>query len=111
MKTWEGLFAAMLLMSPAMGQDASAMKAARLRFGQVATRAIANFRSADSIEARLRAQGSTLHPSLITLRLRIESALDEAEAALKKGDLDSAGEQIKMAEGMVDKFAHRLGGD
>src|ERR1035438_4655518 len=111
MKPWEVLFASVLLVSPAMTQDTAALRAARLRFGQAATRAVANFRSADSIEERLRAQGSTLHPSLISLRLRIVSALDKGESALGKGDLKAAGEQIKMAEGMLDKFAHKLGGD
>ena len=111
MKSWEALLAAALLAGPAMAQDPAALKAARLRFGQVATRAVANFRSADSIAENLKAQGSTLHPSLIALRYRIESALDAGEAALGKGDLETAGEQIKLAEGMVDKFARRLGGD
>jgi ElaB/YqjD/DUF883 family membrane-anchored ribosome-binding protein len=111
MKLLEILFASVLLVSPAMSEDTAAMRAARLRFGQVSTRAVANFRSADTIEARLRAQGSTLHPTLISLRLRIESALDKAEAALAKDDLKTAREQTKIAEGMLDKFARKLGGD
>ena len=63
------------------------------------------------MEQGLKAQGSTLHPSLIALRLRIEAALDKAEAALGKSDVKTAKEQTKQAEGMLDKFARILGGD
>ncbi len=111
MKLLEALIAAVLLVSPAAAEDTAAMKAARQRFGLVSTRAVANFRSADSIEERLKAQGGTLHPSLVSLRLRIEAALDKAEAALGKSDVKTAVEQTKQAEGLLDKFAHKLGGD
>jgi ElaB/YqjD/DUF883 family membrane-anchored ribosome-binding protein len=105
------VFLTALLLSPALAEDSAALKAAKLHFGQVATRASANFRSADSIEERLKAQGSTLHPSLVTLRLRIETALDKAEAALGKNDVKTAVDQTKQAEGLLDKFARKLGGD
>jgi hypothetical protein len=111
MKRWEILLASILLANPAMAQSPSAMRAARLRFGQAATRAMANFRSADSIEDRLRAQGSTLHPQLIGLRLRIEAALNDTEAALGNSDLEAAGESMKRAEALLDRFARKLGGD
>lgn len=111
MKLFAFFFTALLLLSTALADDTAALKAAKLRFGQVATRATANFRSADSIEERLKAQGSTLHPSLVTLRLRIEGALDKAEAALGKNDVKTAVDQTKQAEGMLDKFARKLGGD
>lgn len=83
----------------------------RLRFGYVSTRAVANFRSADSIEERLRAEGSTLHPQLIALRLRIEAALDEAQAALDRNDRAGANKAITRAGALLDRFAQRLGGD
>lgn len=92
-------------------QAAARLKDARHRFDMVATRAVANFRSADSIEDRLRADGATLHPQLIALRLQIERALDEAEAALNKGDVDTAKEATDRAEGLLERFARRLGGD
>ena len=111
MKLLVVLLSALCLMGPAIADDSAALKAARNRFGLVATRAVANFRSADSVEERLKAQGSSLHPSLIAMRLRIESALDKAEAALGKSDVKTAVEQIKLAEGLLDKFAHKLGGD
>jgi hypothetical protein len=89
----------------------AAGKEARRHFGQVGTRAVANFRSADMIDASLRAGGSTLHPQLVTLRIRIESYLDEAQAALDKNDFAAAEEAVKKAEGLLDRFAKRLGGD
>jgi len=82
----------------------------KLRFGQVATRAVANFRSADSIEGRLNAQGMTLHPQLIALRLRIESALDETEGDIRKGDLEAATEALTRASALVERYVRILGG-
>src|SRR5215813_6468229 len=52
------------------------------RLALLATRAIANFRSADSIAANLNARGYFLHPQIVALRLRIEAALDEAQKAV-----------------------------
>ena len=83
----------------------------KLRFGHVATKAVANFRSADSIEERLRADGMTLHPQLVALRLRIESALDEIEEAIGKGELAAANETLVRASALVDRFARQIGGE
>lgn len=90
--------------------SAPALKEARHRFNLAATRAAANFRSADSIEANLRVQGAVLHPRINTLRFRIEAALDSAEQALKDGDLTAASDDTKQAEQMLDQFARLLGG-
>jgi hypothetical protein len=107
--------ASLLTLAPVFAQNppaqTPALKEARHRFDLVATRAVANFRSADSIEARLRADGATLNPQIIALRLRIEAALDETQADLDKGDVDSAKKATDRAEGLVEKFAHKLGGD
>jgi hypothetical protein len=92
-------------------QTAARLKEAHHRFDMVATRAVANFRSANSIEERLRADGATLHPQLIALRLQIEAALDEAEAALARSDVDTASKATDRAEGLLERFARRLGGD
>jgi hypothetical protein len=116
------LLASLLILGPAMAQDpapppptnpktVARLKDARHRFDLVATRAVANFRSADSIAERLKAEGATLHPQLITLRLQIEAALDETQAALDKGDVDTAKKATDRAEGLLDRFARRLGGD
>lgn len=90
--------------------SAAALKEARHRFNLAATRAAANFRSADSVEANLRMQGATLHPQITALRFRIEASLDTAEQALKDADLATADEETKRAEQMLDKFARLLGG-
>jgi hypothetical protein len=86
-------------------------KEAKRHFGLVATRAVANFRSADMIEGSLRANGSTLHPQLAAMRLRIEVYLDSAQAALDKSDFVASEEALKKADGLLDRFAKRLGGD
>jgi uncharacterized protein HemX len=95
--------------SPAQLQT-KAQKDAQKRLGLIATRAIANFRSADSIEANLVSQGQTLHPQLITLRLRIEAALDEAQTAVNQNDTATAKEALDTAQALLDRYAQRLGG-
>jgi hypothetical protein len=89
----------------------SGEKELRMRFGLLATRAVANFRAADSIEDRLRNKGAVLHPQLTALRLRIEAALDEAQAALDKSDAGTAGEAISRGEVLLDRFARKIGGE
>ncbi len=88
-----------------------AVREARHRFVLVASRATALFASADSIEGSLRADGSTLHPQTIALRLRIKSALDEADAAISERDLELAGTETKLAEELVTRLARRIGGE
>jgi hypothetical protein len=101
---------AVLLVFAVAAQDSGAVKDLWLRFGNAATTAEANFRSADSIERHLVAGGNTLHPVLAALRLRIESSLNESEAELKKGDLESATQSISRAEGLLDRFSRVVGG-
>jgi len=96
--------------APAQSQT-QAQKDAKLRLGLLATRAIANFRSADSIEANLNAQGLSLHPQIVALRLRIEAALDEAQKAVDHGDPAAANEALDRAQALLHSYIQRLGGD
>lgn len=96
--------------APARSQ-AQLQKDAKLRLGLLATRAIANFRSADSIEANLNAQGLSLHPQIVALRLRIEAALDEAQKAVDHGDPAAANEALDRAQALLHSYIQRLGGD
>ena len=80
-------------------------------FMLVATHAAALFESADMLDARLHADGSTLHPATIALRLRIERTLDQAQAAIDNGDLKRAGEEIKVADELVSRLSRRIGGE
>jgi hypothetical protein len=91
--------------------ESAALKAARHRFMLVSTHAIALFQSADTIEARLQAEGQTLRPSTTALRLRIVRTLDLAEAALNKEDVERANELMKVAEELVERFERRIGGE
>ncbi len=86
-------------------------KEALRRFNSVSARATANFASADSIDASLRQWGVTLHPQLISLRVRIEGALREAQGALDRGSVSEANEAMDRATGYLNQFAQRLGGD
>lgn len=110
MKMKHAPLAIAMVAGAAAGAD-TPLKDAKLRFGHSATRATANFRVADTIEARLGEQGMSLHAQLIATRLRIEAALDQAQAALDKGDLETVNETLKRAEALLDRFARQIGGD
>src|SRR5262245_36729017 len=97
-----------LLATVTAGAQQNPTREMRHRFNLVATRATANFRSADSIEQSLRADGIALHPELVALRLRIELSLDAAEAAIAQNDLSAASEALDRAEGFLARFARRI---
>jgi hypothetical protein len=88
----------------------AAVRELRHRLGLVATRAIAYFRSADSIEENLKAQGAALHPDIVSLRLRLEAALDETDKAIDQCHPAVAGQALERAQALLDRFAARLGG-
>ena len=91
-------------------KTATEMRDARHREGLVATRAIAYFRSMDSIEENLEALGLELNPDLVSLRNRIEDELDATDAAIDKNDAKSANESLDRAEALVTRLAQKLGG-
>ena len=100
-----------LSLTPLNGQDSPTAKDTRHRLRLIATRASAYFQSAEAIDQSLRADGNTLHPTLIALRMRIEAALDDAQADLKDSKLTEANEQLDRAQAWVDRFARSFGGD
>ena len=88
----------------------AAMREMRHRLGLVAVRAIAYFRSADSIESNLKEQGAALHPDIVVLRLRLEAALDQSDKAIDRCDLAGAGKAVERAQALLERFAAKLGG-
>jgi len=88
----------------------AAVREVRHRLGLVATRAIAYFRSADSIEENLKQQGAALHPDIVSLRLRLEAVLDETDKAIDRCDPALAGKALERAQALLDRFAAKLGG-
>lgn len=94
-----------------VAQDRPTQRDTKRRFGQIASRAVANFRAADSIERRLNADGASLHPLLSALRTRVESSLEESREAMNGGDLAAANEALDQAQGFLDKFAKKIGGE
>jgi hypothetical protein len=120
----QALLALMLCAGAMAGQDAPPpgpkplaanatreQKDLRRRFNSVAARATANFASADSIEDSLRLYGVTLHPQLISLRVKIDATLRDAQALMDRGEVTDANEALDRAMGLLDRFAQRLGGD
>lgn len=83
---------------------------ARHHFDLAATRAAANFRSADSIDARLQRDGQTLHPRMAVLRARIEAALSEARYEMDRADYPDAEDALTRADALLDRFAREIGG-
>ncbi len=96
--------------APARSQT-QAQKDAKRRLGLLATRAEANFRSADSIEANLNARGLSLHPQIVALRLRIEAALDDAQKAVDAADPAAANKALDSVQALLQRFTQSLGGD
>ena len=95
---------------PRPAPESPAVREMRHRLTLVATRAIGYFMSADSIEASLRSEGLSLHPDIAVLRVRLETALDQTQAAIDRGDLVAAGQSVDLAQALVDRFAAKLGG-
>ncbi len=91
-------------------QQTPEQREARHHFVLVSTRAVANLRSADSIDARLHADGAVLHPQLIALRLRIEAELSEARFEMDQRDYPAAEDALTRAEALLDRFARQIGG-
>ncbi|HMC62358.1 MAG TPA: hypothetical protein VKJ01_24395 [Candidatus Solibacter sp.] len=88
----------------------AAVRELRHRLGLVATRAIAYFRSADSIAENLKEQGAALHPETVSLRLRLEAALDETDKAIDQCHPEVAGKALERAQALLGRFAAKLGG-
>jgi hypothetical protein len=104
------LWIACLLSAVLTAQETPELRETRHHYVLAATRAAANFRSADSIDAHLHQQGAVLHPRLIALRLRIEAALSEARFEMDQRDYPAAEDALARAEALLDRFARDIGG-
>src|SRR5713226_1516109 len=97
------LFVFVLTLLPAGAQENS-LREAQQRLRLIATKAVANFRAAESIENQLRQDGNSLHPQWIAMRMRIEAALDDAQDELRTGKLKEANETLDRAQAWTDRF-------
>ena len=86
------------------------LKEVRHREGLLATRAIAYFESMDSLQERLEAMGMTLNQDLVSLRKRIEDALDATDEAIDKKDAKAANRSLDIAEALVKRLGQKLEG-
>jgi ElaB/YqjD/DUF883 family membrane-anchored ribosome-binding protein len=101
---------ALLLEAPVAAQETPQQRDARHHIDLTAIRAVANFRSADSIDARLQQSGAVLHPQLTALRMRIEAALSEARFEMDRQDYPTAEDALTRAQALLDRFAKAIGG-
>lgn len=104
------LWIACALAESLAAQETSSQREAKHHFDLVAIRASANFRSADSIDARLSQDGAVLHPRLTALRMRVEAALSEAQFEMDQRDYPAAQDALGRAEALLDRFAKEIGG-
>jgi ElaB/YqjD/DUF883 family membrane-anchored ribosome-binding protein len=104
------LWIAILMALSLAAQETPAQREARHHYDLAAIRAAANFRSADSIDARLQRDGQVLHPQLTALRMRIEAALSEARFEMDQHDYPEAEDALTRADALLDRFARQIGG-
>src|SRR5665213_3389747 len=104
------LWIACLMAATLAAQETPELRQARHHLTLAASRATANFRSADSIEANLRRQGAVLHPQLIALRVRIDAALRGARFEMDRRDYPAAEDALTRADALLDRFARQIGG-
>jgi hypothetical protein len=100
-------FTAMLAFGAAAPPD---QREVRSEFQDVAARATAIFETVDHLEARVRADGHNLHPDIRGRRVRVEMALDDAEAALKEGQWADARKWTRRASAHLERLEKALTG-
>jgi len=79
-------------------------------FDDVAARATAIFQTVSNIEARVKEDGHVLHPEIKGRSLRVEMALDDAEAAIKESRWSDARKWTKRASGHLERLEKALTG-
>lgn len=80
------------------------------RMQELTARAVAALETLDNMARRLRRQGLTLRPEVVAHRVRLESALDAAEAAIKENRDRDARRAIARGEGAAGKIEAFLQG-
>ena len=80
------------------------------RMQELTARAVAAIETLDGLSRRLRRQGLTLRPEVVTQRVRLETSLDDAEAALKENREKDARRALARGEGAVAKIEAFLQG-
>ena len=79
-------------------------------FDDVAARATAIFQVVSNMEARVKEDGHVLHPEIKGRKLRVEMALDDAEAAIKESRWNDAHKWTKRASGHLERLEKALTG-
>ena len=79
-------------------------------FDDVAARATAIFESVANMEARVKADGHTLHPDIRGRKLRVEMALDDAESAIKEGRWNDARKWTRRASAHLERLEKAVTG-
>ena len=79
-------------------------------FDDVAAHATAIFQMVSNMEARVKEDGHVLHPEIKGRKLRVEMALDDAEAAIKESRWNDARKWTKRASGHLERLEKALTG-
>lgn len=107
------LMAALLSLQAPQQQDkpAPGVRAeVKSEFDDVAARATAIFEMVANLEARVKEDGHRLHPEIMGRKLRVEMALDDAEAAIKESRWSEARKWTKRAAGHLERLEKALTG-
>ncbi|MBS1835644.1 MAG: hypothetical protein JST65_23205 [Acidobacteria bacterium] len=101
---------ALAVLLAAFEDEAAANNAAKHRFDDVAARALAVFEMVNNLEARVRENGLTLHPDIRGRKLRVEMALDDAEAAIKENRWKEVRKSTERASAHLERLEKALTG-
>jgi hypothetical protein len=91
-------------------QQSAVRTEVKSEFDDVAARATAIFETVANLEARVREDGHKLHPDIAGRKVRVEMALDDAEAAIKESRWNDARKWTRRAAGHLERLEKALTG-
>jgi hypothetical protein len=80
----------------------------KVEFDELAAKATAAIETVNGMEQRAKANGQALHPDLIAQRILVQTAMDDAEEALRAKDLDALRERLKRARSHIERLYSML---
>ncbi len=76
----------------------------KIEFDELAAKATAAIETVNGMEQRAKANGQELHPGLIAQRILVQTAMDDAEEALRAKDFDELRERLKRARAHIERL-------
>ena len=76
----------------------------RAEFDELTAKATAAISTVNDMEMRARANGQSLHPSILAQRVLIQTGMDQAQEALRAKNMDDLEDLLKRVRGYIDKL-------